>query len=202
MQDRKGCTQQLHLGGGMSEINMTRADGWIGSGEHEFACNRESVLVSACKHERAGVDHERGVEAGGNIAIDRNARPAGKAVNQLSGSHYAGVDPVDVSKITPCGVVIDINEKTSFQAFETSAPYAVTLQHDDGIIRRHRVSMNRAVRKRKVLVNARNAVVHHDIGLFTHDPQNLTESQSRADSIPVGPGVRGHDEALTGPNFL
>jgi hypothetical protein len=44
--------------------------------------------------------------------------------------------------------------------------------------------------------------MHDDVGIFPHDPQNLATGKGRADAIAVGPGVRGHDETATRPNFL
>src|ERR1700730_640897 len=118
----------------MSEINMPRAERGISPGEHEFARDGGGVLVGSFEPEEAGVVNKRGVEAGGNAAIDRNAGEAGKPVNQFGGGHHGGIDPVDVREIAPACVMVDVDEKTFFETIEKRAPDAVAFEQDDSAV--------------------------------------------------------------------
>jgi len=202
MQVGERGAEQPHLGGGMPKINMARAMRGVRSGEHEFARHGKGVLVGAFEHERARVSHERGVEAGGNVAIDGDARKAGKTENKLGGGHHGGIDPVDVGKIAAAGVMVNVDEETFFQTFEKRAPDAVALQQDDSIVRGDGIGPNDVIGKGKVLVDSRNAIVHDDFGILPHDAQDLATGEGRADAVSIRPRVRGHDEAATRPNFL
>src|ERR1700686_4766413 len=102
----------------MSEIDVASTMRGIGSGEHEFASDCEGVLVSAFEHERTRVGHERGIEAGGNVAIDRNAGETGQTINQFGGGHHRGIDPVDVGEIAAARVMVNVDEKTVFETIE------------------------------------------------------------------------------------
>ena len=202
MQVGERRAQQPHLGRGMSEIDMARAKRGVGPGQHQFARHRESVLVGAFEHEGARVGHERGVKAGGNVAIDGDASQAGQPVNQFGGGHHRGIDPVDVGKIAAAGMMVNVDEEAFFQSLEQRAPGAVAFEQDDGIVRGDGIGLNDAIGEGKVLVNARDAVVHDDFGVLAHDAQNLATGKGRANAVSVGPGVRGHHEAATRPNFL
>ncbi len=133
----------------------------------------KSVLVGAFEHERSRVGHERGVEASGNIAIHRDAGKAGKTENELGGGHHRRIDPVDVGEIAAAGVMVNVDEETVFEALEQRAPDSVAFEQDDSIVRGDSVGLNDALGERKVLVDSRHAIVHHDFSVLAHDPQNL-----------------------------
>ena len=144
----------------------------------------------------------RGVEAGGNVAIDGDARQAGKTENKFGGGHHRGIDPVDVGKIAAACVMVNVDKETFFQTFEKRAPDAVAFEHDDGIVPGDVIDLDDAIGEGKVLIDARHAIVHDDFGIFSHDAQDLAAGEGRADAVSVGTGVRSHHEAATRPNFL
>ena len=105
-------------------------------------------------------------------------------------------------EIAPAHVVIDVDEEALFQAIEQRAPHAVTLQQDDSIIAEERLGLNRAIGKRKILVDARDAIVDDDFRVFAHDTQNLAAGKGRANAVAIRPRVRSHDKAVTLANRL
>jgi hypothetical protein len=107
-----------------------------------------------------------------------------------------------VGKIAPAYVVVDVNKETFLETIEKRAPGAVAFQQDHAIVWWNRVGTYDAIGKRKVLIDAGHAVVHYDLGVFSHDAQNLATGQGRADRVSIGPGVRGHDQAVTRANCL
>jgi len=118
----------------MSEIDRARAMRRVGSGQHKIARYGEGMLVGAFEHKRPRIGHERGVEAGGNVTIDGNAGQARKVEYELGGGHHRRVDPVDVGKIAPAYVVVDVNKETFIETIEKRAPGAVAFQQDHAIV--------------------------------------------------------------------
>jgi hypothetical protein len=146
----------------------------IGSGKDQFACHGKSVFIGSFKHERASVSHQRSVKAGGNVAIDGNAGHPGQPVDELGGRHYGGVDPVDMSEVSTAGVMVNINEKAFFEPLKKRAARAVAFEQNYGITRRHGIRLNYQISKGKILVDARDAVMHDHDCILPHDPQNLS----------------------------
>ena len=54
-----------------------------------------------------------------------------------------------------------------------------------------------AIGEGEFLVDAGDAIVDDDIGVFAHGAQDLAAGEGGADAVAVGARVRGHDEAVT-----
>jgi hypothetical protein len=113
------------------------------------------VLVGAFEHEGPRVGHERGVKAGGNVAIHGDASQARQTENQFGGGHHRGIDPVDVGEIAAAGVMVDVDEEAVFQTLEQRAPDAVAFQQYNGVVRGDDIGLNGAIGEGKILVNTR-----------------------------------------------
>src|SRR5437868_2493349 len=98
----------------MSEVNVAGAIRWVGPGDSKLARDRESMFVGAFEHERAGVGHERRVETGCNVTIQRYPGQTSHAVDQLGSGHYGGIDPIDVGEIASGSMMVDVDEETIF----------------------------------------------------------------------------------------
>jgi hypothetical protein len=98
-------------------------------------------------------------------------------------------------------MMVNTDEETLFQTFEKRAPDAVAFQQDDGIVPGDNIGLNDAMGEGKVLIDARDAIVHNDFGVLSHDAQDLATGKGRADGVSVGTGVRSHHQAATRPNF-
>jgi hypothetical protein len=98
--------------------------------------------------------------------------------------------------------MVNIDEEALFKTLEQRAADAVAFEQDNSIVRGDGIGLNDTIGKGKVLINARDAIMHDDVGIFAHDAQDLATGKGRADAVAVGPGVRGHDKPATRPNFL
>jgi hypothetical protein len=106
-----------------------------------------------------------------------------------------------VGEIAPAGVMVNVDEEAFFKTPEQRAPDAVAFEQDNGIVPGDNIGLNDAMGEGKVLVDAGDAIVHNDLGVLSHDAQDLATGEGGADGVSVGPGVRSHHDAATRPNF-
>ncbi len=179
------------------EINSARAVRRIRSRQHQFARQSERILVRALKHERPSVGHQRCVKAGRNLGREFHARFPRQPENHFRRGHGMGIDPVHMRKRTPADMMVDADQEPIFQPLEPGAVNAVTLQNDRRlVVAQHAAGLHNLIGERKRTVDARDAIVQHNIGMLAHRAQNLAAGQRRSDRIAVGTGVRGQHESL------
>src|SRR5271166_4827861 len=98
--------------------------------------------------------------------------------------------------------MVNIDQETFFETRQKCALDAVAFEQDDRVVSGYGVGLNGALGEWKILINARDAIMHDDFRIFAHNAQNLAARQGRANAVSIRPRVRGNDEAATRPNFL
>src|SRR5581483_1666211 len=175
---------------------------WISSRQNQLARQRERALIGPLKHEGTGISHQRCVQAGGNLGGKLHSRFTSQTKNHLGGRRSMKNNTVDMRERTAADMVIDADQEMTFQAFEPRAVDAVTLENNGGLVAAgDAVSLHDLIGKWKRAVDARNAVVQHDIGVLAHGAQTLAASQRGTDRVAVRAGVRGQHEALVLPDL-
>src|SRR5262249_48641450 len=107
------------------------------------------------------------------------------------------IDPVDVSERFSAHVMIDTDQEAILEAFQPRAMNAVAFEDNRSLIASYNtIRLHHLIGKRKRAVNARNAIVQHNIGVFAHRAQHLTEGKSRSDGITVGTSMRRQHETF------
>src|SRR5205814_8250083 len=107
--------------------------------------------------------------------------------NQFSGCDGFGVNPIYVAELVAAFVVVDIDQKLTLKAVDTSSLNAVALKQNGCIVSAVNMpSLLDPVDKREMLIHARHAIVQNDIGLLAHLAQNFTARKSGADSVTIG----------------
>ena len=161
----------------MPEVNTARALRRISAGKYKFPRQRESVLASALKHERTCIREHRGVEASGDHWGNCDSCFPSQAVDHFRSGNRLRVNPIDVSKLSPTQVMINVDEKLLLQPLQPGALDAVTFQDDGSIvISVHPIRFHHGIGKGQRLVDAWNTVVQNNIGVFAHGAQNLAAS--------------------------
>jgi hypothetical protein len=71
-------------------------------------------------------------------------------------------------------VMIDADEKPILEAFEAGALDAVALENDCGVVVAvDPIGLHYAVSEWQSLVDARNDIMEHHVGVLAHAPENL-----------------------------
>ena len=171
--------------------------GRIGARQHQFARQRESVLVRSLKHKRSRIGHQRRVKARRDFRRERRTRFARQAKHHLCRGYRMRIDPVHVREGPSADVMIDADQKAVLQALQPRAVDAVTFQNDRGfVIPAHAIGLQHLIRKGQGTINSRDAIMQHHIGLLAHGAQNLAAGQRRSDGISIGARMRRKHEPV------
>ena len=84
--------------------------------------------------ETAGIGEQRGVEAGGHLRRDGAAGGLDKPVDQLADAGGLAIDPVEMTPRAAAGVVIDVDDRESFEAAQPRALQAVAFQQNGRVV--------------------------------------------------------------------
>jgi hypothetical protein len=137
------------------------------------------------------------VKAGGNLRRKFHACFARQAEHHFRCSNGVRIDPVHVGEGTSADVMIDADEKTIFETFEARPVNAVAFENDYRFVSAdNAVRLDNLVSEWERTVDARNAIVKHNVGVLAHGAQNLAAGKRRSDGVAIRPGVRGQHETI------
>ena len=104
--------------------------------------------------------------------------------------------------MTSAGMMIDIDERAVFKAEQSSAGDAIALEQDGGNAVVGDVgcrgSMVNTLDIGQGAIDQGNGVSEDDIGLASELIENFGEGKNRAESIPIGPCMRGENKPGAG----
>jgi hypothetical protein len=107
------------------------------------------------------------------------------------------VDPIHVRERTSADVVIDTDEEPIFQTAEPGSVNAVAFQQDGRlVVSTDVISLHNLIREGKRAIDARHAIVQHNVGMLSQRAKNLAAGQGRSDRVTIRPSVRREHEAV------
>ena len=167
------------------------------AGQHQLLRQAEGRGLRRAVAEAPRVGQHRGVEAGGHLRRHRGPGGLHQPVHQFAHARGLAVDPIQVGKLTPGGVVIDIDQEKPLQAEQPRPLQPIALQQDGGVIGALDASARSyLLGPRQRPVDLRNPLRRHHVGVLAQLFQQHSHGQHRAHRIAVGPRVRTDQEPL------